>query len=135
VIEDASPVVRNASKNFLSDAPTYEVQYQYNANGAMNQDLNKGITSIAYNYLNLPAQMEMNASSSEARTRYTYSASGQKLRVHYKWDSNREEQPLTGSNLNAIIGTAPNEANMDKELTIDYAANFIYENNVLKTII
>lgn len=135
-VEDhAIPVLRSGSQNFLSDAPDAEIQYSYNANGAMSQDLNKGISNIAYNPLNLPQVMDINASGSEARTRYTYSASGQKLKVYYKWNSNRENTPLTGADLKAISGVLPDESRMDKERVMDYSGNMVYEDGRLKMIV
>ena len=37
-----------------------KLKYAYNANGAMTKDLNKGISSISYNLLNLPQQEQKN---------------------------------------------------------------------------
>jgi hypothetical protein len=47
----------------------------------MTKDLNKGITNISYNLLNLPQQIEINSSLAEATNKYSYSAGGEKLRV------------------------------------------------------
>ncbi|SKB99309.1 RHS repeat-associated core domain-containing protein, partial [Salegentibacter salinarum] len=53
--------------------------YGYDVNGNLTSDLNKGITAITYNYLNLPVDVEFNGSSSQ-KIHYTYDATGVKLR-------------------------------------------------------
>jgi len=47
----------------------------------MTPDLNKGIDSIQYNYLNLPQAMVINALTAKGKNYYTHSASGVKLRT------------------------------------------------------
>jgi len=51
--------------------------YKYDLNGNLTKDLNKEITAITYNYLNLPTEVLWNASK---KINYTYDASGVKLR-------------------------------------------------------
>src|SRR5690606_6111204 len=51
--------------------------YEYDANGNMIKDRNKGIASISYNYLNLPEQIVFENSNS---IEYTYNAAGVKLK-------------------------------------------------------
>ncbi|MEP4095756.1 RHS repeat-associated core domain-containing protein, partial [Reichenbachiella sp.] len=53
-------------------------EYVYDANGNMISDANKGIDSIAYNHLNLPTRVEMNADGSN-RIEYIYDAAGVKM--------------------------------------------------------
>ncbi|MEM0941308.1 MAG: hypothetical protein AAGI25_16200 [Bacteroidota bacterium] len=73
--------------------------YAYDANGNMTKDLNKGITSIEYNHLNLPTRVEW-ANGQVQET--LYDASGMKLRqIVYE-------------------GGVPTK-------TTDYVGNFIYE--------
>ncbi|WP_422350083.1 DUF6443 domain-containing protein [Flagellimonas sp.] len=50
--------------------------YTYDANGNMTSDTNKGITSIGYNYLNLPTSVVINGQTIS----YIYDAAGTKLR-------------------------------------------------------
>ncbi len=45
-------------------------EYLYNTNGSMTKDLNKGITEIKYNQLNLPSQMDIKSPVGEARNTY-----------------------------------------------------------------
>ena len=52
-------------------------EYAYNANGAMTKDLNKGISDIQYNSLNLPSKLVIN----DVTNRYDYAVDGTKLRV------------------------------------------------------
>ena len=51
--------------------------YQYDPNGNMNFDHNKGIQSISYNHLNLPKLITME--SNKGTIEYTYDAAGSKL--------------------------------------------------------
>ena len=52
-------------------------EYTYDASGNLTQDLNKGISNIVYNYLNLPRQIQFGAGADSVVFRYT--ASGQKV--------------------------------------------------------
>ena len=54
--------------------------YAYDANGNMVKDLNKGITGIAYNHLNLPTGISINGSGGNGAISYIYDATGTKLR-------------------------------------------------------
>ncbi len=56
---------------------TTTVDYTYDANGNMITDANKKISSIAYNYLNLPGVIRITGKGS---IYFTYDASGNKLR-------------------------------------------------------
>ena len=51
--------------------------YDYDANGNLISDKNKGIASITYNHLNLPLTVTINGKGTIA---YTYDASGNKLK-------------------------------------------------------
>ena len=51
--------------------------YEYDENGNMTVDRNKGITSITYNHLNLPTQIYWAA---DKKIDYLYNAAGQKLK-------------------------------------------------------
>jgi len=54
-------------------------EYSYDANGNMTSDLNKGITDIEYNYLNLPTKVTV-AGANSGTIDYVYDATGTKLR-------------------------------------------------------
>ena len=55
----------------------------YNANGNMAKDLNKGISMIEYNFLNLPRQVTF-AEVNNLVNEYIYSVGGKKLSVIHK---------------------------------------------------
>ncbi|MDU1893110.1 MAG: RHS repeat-associated core domain-containing protein, partial [Dysgonomonas sp.] len=106
------------------------VEYTFNANGAMTQDLNKGISNIEYNSLNLPKLVDIKHSEAEGRNEYTYSASGMKLKTVKKWNPDYLTSPL--------IGSAVNINSLTKTETTDYIGNIIYEarsNGTSKTMI
>lgn len=53
--------------------------YEYDDNGNLVFDFNKGITLIKYNYLNLPKEIYVQSSLANGYLKNTYSATGQKL--------------------------------------------------------
>ncbi|WP_417886396.1 DUF6443 domain-containing protein [Zunongwangia sp.] len=63
----------------FKDGATSRAEFGYDVNGNLTSDANKGITSITYNHLNLPVDVEFNNSSSQV-IKYTYDAMGMKLR-------------------------------------------------------
>ena len=81
-------------------------EYTYDANGNLTKDLNKGITNISYNCLNLPNAVTFSDGSTIT---YTYGADGTKLRTVHK------------------IGSATT--------TTDYCGNVVYENGVQKMLL
>ena len=81
-------------------------EYTYDANGNLTKDLNKGITDIQYNCLNLPSAVTFSDGSTIT---YTYAADGTKLRTVHK------------------IGSATT--------TTDYCGNVIYENGTQKLLL
>ena len=64
----------------FEDGAGETVEYEYDANGNMTKDLNRNISSIGYNYLNLPSMIQFGDNS---LIDYTYSAAGEKLRTAY----------------------------------------------------
>ncbi|MFV0420286.1 MAG: DUF6443 domain-containing protein [Dysgonomonas sp.] len=119
-------IALNTSMDF-KDYSTAATEYIYNKNGAMTQDLNKGISSIIYNNLNLPQTVDIKNKTAEGRNEYTYSVSGQKLKAVQRWNPNYSTSP--------IIGSTVNTATLTQSQTTDYVGNKIYENNVLKRIL
>ena len=81
-------------------------EYNYDSNGNLTKDLNKGITNISYNCLNLPSVVTFSDGSTVT---YTYAAGGTKLKTVHK----------TGSTTT----------------TTDYCGNVVYENGVQKLLL
>jgi RHS repeat-associated protein len=80
--------------------------YAYDANGSLISDVNKVISKITYNYLNLPTQVLMR----NGVITYTYDAQGNKLKKTV---------------LNAVLGVTT---------TTTYVQGVVYVNNVLQFI-
>ena len=81
-------------------------EYSYDANGNLTKDLNKGISGITYNFLNLSNVVTFSDGSTIT---YTYGADGTKLRTVHK------------------IGSTTT--------TTDYCGNVVYENGVQKLLL
>ena len=90
----------------LKDGVKQVGEYTYDANGNLTKDLNKGITDIQYNCLNLPSAVTFSDGSTIT---YVYAADGTKLRTVHK------------------IGGATT--------TTDYCGNVVYENGAQKLLI
>jgi hypothetical protein len=84
----------NSSMDFKEYTEGTTVEYTYNANEAMVKDLNKGISAITYNSLNLPQMVDIKNQNAEGRNEYTYSASGQKLKAVQRWNPNYNTAPV-----------------------------------------
>lgn len=71
--------VSEGSNNALGFKEDYTLtnEYDYDASGNMKVDLNKGITDITYNHLNLPTEVEW---SDGRKIKFQYDAAGIKLR-------------------------------------------------------
>ncbi|WP_083629196.1 DUF6443 domain-containing protein [Tenacibaculum agarivorans] len=81
--------------------------FSFDANGNQIKDLNKGITSVIYNHLNMPTEIKFNNSNTK-KINYTYTADGTKIRK------------ITNDNGSIT--------------TTDYNGEYVYENNTLKQI-
>ncbi|HET8885635.1 MAG TPA: DUF6443 domain-containing protein [Salinimicrobium sp.] len=81
--------------------------YAYDINGNLISDLNKGVTSVLYNHLNMPTKITVTGANAGVLD-YKYSADGTKL----------QKIKTQGGNTT----------------TTDYAGNYVYENNVLKQV-
>ena len=69
-----------------SDGTNDSTDYQYDANGNMISDENKGISAIQYNHLNLPVVITfLNNHNKTTKIEYLYDATGEKVskKVHY----------------------------------------------------
>jgi len=126
-VEDAVANIPLAESADFKNYSNVATEYVYNANGAMTKDLNKGISDIQYNSLNLPRLMDIKSPVAEARNEYTYSASGQKLKAVQKWNPNYSTAP--------VIGSAVNTSLLTQSKKTEYIGNMIYENDALKRIL
>ncbi|WP_187367619.1 RHS repeat domain-containing protein [Bacteroides bouchesdurhonensis] len=90
----------------FKDGSNQTTEYTYDKNGNLTKDLNKDISKIGYNLLNLPDEVTFANGNS---IRYEYVADGTKLRTMHK----------TGATT----------------LTTDYCGNAVYENGVLKMLL
>lgn len=91
----------------FKDESHQDGEYSYDENGNLTKDLNKGISNIEYNILNLPRRVTFCGTSNPVNE-YVYSASDRKLSVIHK-------SPI--------------------EKRTDYVGNMIYENGSLKRIL
>ena len=105
-VDDASTATAYNGGFEFKDGKKQAGEYAYDANGNLIKDLNKGITGIQYNYLNLPSKVTFSDGSTIA---YTYAADGMKLRTLHK------------------VGSTTT--------TTDYCGNVIYENGVRKYLL
>ncbi|KAA2239229.1 RHS repeat-associated core domain-containing protein [Chitinophaga agrisoli] len=92
--------------DFINGANTGD-DYDYDVNGNLSMDLNKGISSITYNHLNLP---ELITVTGKGSVQYKYDATGRKL------------QKVVTDNL----GTTP------KIITTTYIDGLVYQNDTLQ---
>ncbi len=97
---------RDRGSKFNQENFTHE--YEYDANGNMISDANKGIVSIKYNHLNLPEEIWF---ENNRLIRYIYTSTGTKLRKEV-FDEN-----------GALIDQW------------DYIGNFVYQNEELEFIL
>ncbi len=74
-------VTDGGDKNYgFKDGTNTSNDFEYDANGNMITDHNKGISSIAYNHLNLPKTVAISNSEGTGNISYIYDATGAKLK-------------------------------------------------------
>lgn len=103
------------------DGADEAVEYEYDANGNMVRDLNKGIISISYDLNNQPRKIEYNDGRNVS---YLYDAEGSKLSVSYNLTAMSSAQPQMPVMQSSDVASA-NVSNGQK--TIDYCGNIIYD--------
>lgn len=106
-VEDTAPDPTLSMSMDFKDGTDQEIEYFYDGNGNQTKDLNKGITGIEYNFLNLPRRINFSGTNNP-KNEYVYSAAGKKLSVIHK-------------------------SSIEKRT--DYVGNMIYENGSLKRIL
>jgi len=105
--EDSGETVSLSASMDFKDGAHSPAEYYYDTNGNLAKDLNKGISNIAYNSLNLPMTLVIVNSSGSATNIYVYSADGAKLKTVQQWNGGSKQT--------------------------DYCGNMIYENDTLKS--
>ena len=105
-VEDAVSTAAYGTNTAFVNGASVAGEYAYDVNGNLTKDLNKGITDIQYNVLNLPSTVSFSDGSTIT---YTYGADGTKLRTVHK------------------IGSTTT--------TTDYCGNVIYENGTQKLLL
>jgi len=125
--EDAIATISLTESADFKNYSNVAAEYTYNKNGAMVKDLNKGISDIKYNSLNLPLLMDIKSPVAEARNEYTYTAGGVKLKTVQKWNPNYSTAPVIGSGVNLSALT--------QAKTTDYVGNKVYEQGTLKRVL
>ena len=105
-VDDAAAASAYGGGFEFKDGVKQANEYTYDSNGNLTKDLNKGISIITYNVLNLPNMVTFSDGSTIA---YTYGADGTKLKTVHK----------TGSTTT----------------TTDYCGNVVYENGVQKLLL
>ena len=105
-VDDASTATAYNNGFEFKDAVKQANEYTYDANGNLTKDLNRNISNIQYNFLNLPGKVTFGDGST---IEYVYAADGTKLRTKH-----------------VINGTTT---------TTDYCGNVVYENGVQKLLL
>lgn len=108
-VEDMGTTPNLSSSADFRNGSTSSVEYTYDANGNMTKDLNKGISNIQYNSLNLLSSLTISNGFGSATNTYVYSSTGSKLSV-------------SKNDFNTVFRT-------------DYVGNMIYENGVFKHLL
>ena len=106
-VEDTAPDPSLSMSMDFKNGASQPVEYIYDDNGNQTQDLNKGISNIEYNILNMPRRVTFTGLNNPVNE-YVYSAGGKKLSVIHKSST---------------------------EKRTDYVGNMIYENGSLKRIL
>ena len=105
-VDDAAAASAYGGGFEFQDGVKQENEYTYDSTGNLTKDLNKGISNISYNCLNLPSAVTFSDGSTIV---YTYAGDGAKLKTVHK-----------------IGGTTT---------TTDYCGNVVYENGVQKLLL
>ncbi len=107
----------------FNDAADATIEYTYDDNGRLTSDLNKGITQIRYNHLNLPEEI---CFSDGHIVDYQYDAAGKRLGAYYLLASDDV--------FNDGIGVEGGGVSV-QELVREWSGEFVYENGELERIL
>lgn len=106
-ISDASSVVTNLGD--FKNGSNSGLDFDYDDNGNITKDLNRNVTNIRYNHLNLPEEITV---AGKGTVKYQYDANGSKLQKSVIY--------------NPDLGKAP--------VVTDYLSGSIFQDNELKSI-
>jgi RHS repeat-associated protein len=126
----------------FTDLADEDEEYEYDGNGNMTKDLNREITSIEYNSLNLPEQITFYDGT---KMKLTYDAAGNKLRAE-SWTIGTFNPggPIGPASLGGgaepqgggIVGPILPPINQnDPQVVTDYCGNVIYRNDTLSMLL
>lgn len=125
VSDYAEDVCHKGSTDF-KDGYNFDVEYVYDANGAMTNDKNKGIELFEYDQLNFPKRIRMKNSH---QVEYCYTPNGGKLRVVHHLQS---PVPFVPSGLQLTESASQYTVTSD---TTEYLGNFILRNGVVDKVL
>ncbi|MEP0418080.1 MAG: DUF6443 domain-containing protein [Cyclobacteriaceae bacterium] len=77
-----------------------EGEYTYDSNGNMSKDMNKSITDVEYNYMNMPTKVKFLNGDSLV---YTYNAGGVKLRKTFYYEEDTTDRISTTDYIGGMI--------------------------------
>ena len=123
----------------FSDGADALVEYEYDENGNTVKDLNRKISSIQYNSLNLPSKVTLTDGS---YARYDYDAAGRKLKSYYHIGEDIVVGPgldpvpfpsglSGGDGLMSVVGESQIAYLRD---SIEYCGNVLYDNGHLDKV-
>lgn len=120
----------------FKDGSSTNVEYEYDRNGNMTKDLNKGISKIEYNLLNLPSKIIHKDGNME---QYTYSADGSKLSVTYGINITAIAVPMTkvmnNTSTSLLTGNSSKDNILDEQKrTVFYCGNVIYDRDTTRIL-
>ena len=103
-------------------------EYEYDANGNMTRDVNKGIVNIAYNYNNLPVEIDF---LSDNKLTYLYDYAGTKLRQDVIQSKTLQKRTDFISNL-VIVNNLPAWISFDEGRVIMNGSSVYFTETHLK---
>ena len=132
-ISDLSNHISSSTQILFDDLADEDEEYTWDANGNMTSDLNKGITSIEYNALNLPRRVEF---ADGHITEYLYDAMGRKLQSKYLVDNRVVfAASILGETEEADEMSDSDEKEYETLFVRDYCNKYIYKNNEFERLL
>lgn len=129
VTDDALPANKYSSFNFI-DGANENTEYEYNGNGALVKDLNRGIQNIEYDLSGNPINIDF---SNKKYIQYSYTPDGRKISKAHVWAS-----PILGTiSLNEDI-ESEEEISITSRMhciSYEYGENTVYRNSNIYYII